>query len=47
MANGKLRHRLRISLRATMLVILLLGIWLGWQVNKVREQREAVAAVQR
>lgn len=32
MANGKLRHRLKISLRATMLVILLVGIWLGWGV---------------
>jgi len=47
MANGKLRHRFKISLRATMLVILLVCIWLGWQVNKAREQREAVAAVQR
>lgn len=47
MANGKLRHRLKVSLRATMLVILLVGIWLGWQVNKAREQRGAVAAVQR
>jgi hypothetical protein len=47
MANGKLRHRLKISLRASMLVIVLLGIWLGWQVNKAREQREAVAAIQR
>ena len=47
MPNGKLRHRLKISLRAMMLVILVLGLWLGWRVNKAREQREAVAAVQR
>jgi hypothetical protein len=47
MANEKHRHRLKLSLRAMMLVILLLGVWLGWQVNKAREQREAVAAVQR
>jgi hypothetical protein len=39
------RHRLRISLRVLMLLILLLGIWLGWRVNKARAQREAVAAV--
>jgi hypothetical protein len=42
-----MRHRLKLSLRAMMLVVLLLGLWLGWQVNKAREQREAVAAVQR
>jgi hypothetical protein len=47
MPNGKRRHRLRISLRAMLLILLLLSLWLGWQVNKVREQREAVAAVRR
>jgi hypothetical protein len=47
MRNGKLRHRLKLSLRAMMLVILLVGTWLGWQVNRAREQREAVAAVRR
>jgi Leucine Rich repeat len=41
------RHRLRISLRVLMLLILLLGIWLGWRVNKARAQREAVAAVRK
>jgi hypothetical protein len=47
MLNGKLRHRLKITLRAMMLLILILSVWLGWQVNRAREQREAVAAVQR
>ena len=47
MPNGKLRHQLKISLRAMMLVILVFGLWLGWRVNKAREQREAVAAVQK
>jgi hypothetical protein len=41
------RHRLRISLRVLMLLILLLGIWLGWRVNKARAQREAVVAVRK
>jgi hypothetical protein len=46
MMNERIRRRLRFSLRAMMLVIVLLGIWLGWQVNRAREQRQAVAAVQ-
>jgi hypothetical protein len=28
-----------------MLLVLVFGVWLGWRVNKAREQREAVAAV--
>ena len=44
---GTVRRRLRFSLRAMILVILVIGIWLGWQVNRAREQREAVAAVRR
>jgi hypothetical protein len=28
-----------------MLLVLVFGLWLGWRVNKAREQREAVAAV--
>jgi hypothetical protein len=47
MTTGTIRRRLRLSLRAMMLVILLVGIWLGWQVNKAREQREAVEAIRR
>jgi hypothetical protein len=30
-----------------MLLILAFGVWLGWRVNRAREQREAVAAVKR
>jgi hypothetical protein len=47
MTTGTIRRRLRISLRATMLAIVVLGLWLGWQVNRARRQREAVAAIQR
>jgi hypothetical protein len=47
MLDAKLRHRLKISLPAMMLLILVLSMWLGWQVNRAREQREAVAAVRR
>ncbi|MDG3008052.1 leucine-rich repeat domain-containing protein [Paludisphaera mucosa] len=46
-ASGRaLRRRLRFSLRAAMLLILGLGLWLGWQARLAREQREAVAAVE-
>ena len=41
------RRRMRVSLRVMMLAILCLAIFLGWQVNKARQQREAVAAVRR
>ena len=47
MHSGTIRRRQRFSLRAMILVILVIGIWLGWQVNRAREQREAVAAVRR
>src|SRR4051794_2101688 len=39
------RRRLTLSLRASMLLVLGLGLWLGWQVHLVREQREAVVAI--
>ena len=41
------RRRMRVSLRVMMLAILCLAVFLGWQVNKARQQREAVAAVRR
>src|SRR3954454_17549939 len=41
------RRRFRISLRVLMLVVLVAGVWMGWQVNKARRQREAVAAVKK
>lgn len=39
------RRRLRITLRLSMALVLVLGILMGWQVNKARKQKEAVAAV--
>jgi hypothetical protein len=41
------RRRLRISLRFTLAMIVVLGLWMGWQVNKARRQREAVAAIKK
>ncbi len=35
-----------ISLRGLLWLILILGFWLGWVVNRARRQREAVAALQ-
>jgi hypothetical protein len=37
----------RISIRVMMLIVLVIAVLLGWQVNKAREQREAIAAVQK
>jgi hypothetical protein len=45
--RGKIRRRLKVSLRAVLVFILLFAIWLGWLANRARDQREAVAAVQR
>ena len=36
-----------ISLRGLLLLILAIALWLGWIVNKARQQREAVAALQK
>src|SRR5262245_23739149 len=41
------RHRLRISVRGLILLVLIVGGWLGWLVRSARIQREAVAAIQR
>lgn len=43
--SARRRGRLTLSLRALMLAVLGLGLWLGWQVNRAREQREAVAII--
>ena len=40
------RRRLSLSLRESMLLVLGLGLWLGWQARLAREQREAVAAIE-
>jgi hypothetical protein len=44
--NGTARHWARTSIRVMMLVILIVAVPLAWQVNRAREQREAVDAVQ-
>jgi hypothetical protein len=36
-----------ISIRGMLLLVLAIGLWLGWIVNKARQQREAVAALQK
>ena len=36
-----------LSLRGLLLVVLAIGLWLGWIVHKARQQREAVAALQK
>ncbi len=41
------RHRLRINVRALMVLVLILGCWLGWMVHRARVQREAVEAIER
>lgn len=44
---GVPRKRIRLTLRVLMLGIACLAVFLGWQVHKARQQREAVAAVRR
>lgn len=41
------RHWLQFSLGSLLLLITVLAAWLGWQVNRVRRQREAIALVER
>ncbi len=41
------RRRLGLSVRALMLVVLVLGGWLGWIAHRARVQREAVAVIRR
>jgi internalin A len=41
------RRRLRISVRALLVLVLLMGVGLGWIVNGARIQREAVTAIRR
>jgi internalin A len=36
-----------ISLRGLLLLVLVIAVWLGWIVQKARQQREAVAALQK
>jgi hypothetical protein len=46
MANDRFRKSLRFSLRTLMVFVLIFAVFLGWRVNKARQQRRAVAAVQ-
>ncbi|MGO9464777.1 MAG: hypothetical protein ACLQVF_11580 [Isosphaeraceae bacterium] len=41
------RRRFVLSLRALLILVLVLGAWLGWFVRNARIQHDAVAAVQR
>ncbi len=43
----RIRKYLRVSLRTLMLLVLLFAVLLGFQVNKARQQRRVVAAVEK
>ncbi len=45
--TGRWRRYLRFSLRGLIVVVLLIGGWLGWIVRSARIQRDAVAAIER
>ena len=45
--NRPRRRWKTISLRGSLLLVLAIALWLGWVVNKARQQREAVAALQK
>ena len=40
------RRFLRFSVRGLIVLVLVIGVWLGWIVRSARIQREAVAAIQ-
>ncbi len=44
--SSPLRRFLRFSVRGLIILVLLIGLWLGWFVRCARIQREAVAAIQ-
>jgi Leucine Rich repeat len=46
-ASRPRRRLLRVSVREMILLVLLVGGWLGWYVRSVRIQREAVAAIEK
>ncbi|MFI5460229.1 MAG: leucine-rich repeat domain-containing protein [Isosphaerales bacterium] len=46
-SSRSLRHRLRVSVRALMILVLLVGAGLGWIVRSARIQRESVAAIEK
>ena len=47
MEPSRPRHRLRLSVRALMAVVLVLAVVLGWVVHRANVQRDAVAAIVR
>ena len=40
-------HRLRLSVRALIALVMAIGVFLGWYVRTVQVQRDAVAAIKR
>jgi len=46
MASNRYRKYLRVSLRTLMVLVVIFGVLLAWRVNKARQQRRAIAAVQ-
>ena len=47
MPGERIRKYLRISLRTLMVLVLIFAVLLGWQVNKARQRRRVVAAVEK
>ena len=45
--NKPKRRWKTVSLRGLLVLVLVIALWLGWIVQKVRQQREAVAALQK
>ena len=41
------RRFLRFSVRGMIVVVLLIGVWMGWLVRNTRIQREAIAAIRK
>ena len=41
------RRFLRFSVRGLIVLVLVIGVWLGWLVRSARIQREAVAAIRK
>src|SRR4051794_17908231 len=39
------RRRFTLSLRTSMAVVLIVGVWLGWRVRRAEIQKRAVAAI--
>ncbi|MGO9464778.1 MAG: hypothetical protein ACLQVF_11585, partial [Isosphaeraceae bacterium] len=46
-ASPRYRRRFVLSLRALLILVLVLGAWLGWFVRNARIQHDVVSAVQR